>query len=381
MANIGKILHKIVGPRINYQPLIEVRIFRDALLHNLSAYRQKYPKLQFAPVLKSNAYGHGMVEVAKVLDAEQAPFFMVDSFYEALVLRRAGIKTKILVLGYATMEQINKCKLKNVSFAIIDLGQLKNIVNALNHKVFFHLKLDTGMHRQGILEKDFAEAVSLIKSNPKIILEGICSHFADADGMDQGFTKTQTEKWNRHAASLDKQFPLIKYFHLSNTAGAFFLPGIKANVGRLGIGLYGFNTSPFSNLNLQPALEMVSIITSLKTIPAGEKIGYNGTYTTPHQIIAATVPVGYNEGVDTRLSNRGFFKIGNIFCPIIGRVSMNMCSIDVSGVKNAMPEDEVIIISKNPGDKNSIDNIIKICGSSRYEVPIHIPQHLRRVIL
>ena len=127
MQIIKKIWNKLSAPRVDYQPLIEVRIFKDALLHNLKQYQQTYPKLKFAPVLKSNAYGHGLKEVAGILDNQTVPFFMVDSFFEAYTLKREGIKSKILILGYATMEQINKSHLKDVSFTIIDMAQLKNI--------------------------------------------------------------------------------------------------------------------------------------------------------------------------------------------------------------------------------------------------------------
>ncbi len=368
-------------PRVSYQPLIEVRVFKSAILHNLHTYKETYPKFNFVPVLKSNAYGHGLTEVASILDSQNCAFFMVDSFYEALVLRRAGIKTKILVLGYVTIEQILKSNLRDVSFAIIDLEQLKNIAANLNRKTFFHLKLDTGMHRQGLLINQIWEAVSVIKSNPNIVLEGLCSHFADADGENKDFTKGQIKIWNENSKVLQAEFGTIKYLHLSNTAGAFYLPEINANVARLGIGLYGFNTSEFSNMNLKPALEMASIVTSVKTIPAGEKVGYNNLYTTTREIKIATVPVGYNEGLDVRLSNKGFLKIGKEFCPLVGKVSMNMCSIDVTAVKDLKLEDEVVVISKNPVDKNSIDNVIKSVGLSRYEIPVHIPQHLKRVVL
>lgn len=380
-GQISKWVRALTRPRVSYKPLVEVRVFKNAILHNLQTFKKTYPKFQFAPVLKSNAYGHGLVEVANILDNQDPPFFMVDSFYEALVLRRAGIKTKILVLGYATMEQINKNSLKNVSFAIIDLGQLKNIGQGLENKTFFHLKIDTGMHRQGILPKQLEEAVKIISNNKNIILEGVCSHFADADGEDQNFTKSQISVWNEIVKKLKQEFSSVKYFHTSNTAGSFYLPEINANVARLGIGLFGFNTSQFKKLELKPALQMASIITSIKTIPVGEKVGYNNTYTVEKETKVATIPVGYNEGLDVRLSNKGFVKVDNVFCPIVGRVSMNMCSVDVTGVDGVKLEDEAIIISNNISDKNSIENIIKICATSRYEIPIHIPASLRRVVI
>jgi len=358
-----------------------VRIFKDALHHNLNIYQKLYPKLQFAPVIKSNAYGHGMVEVAKILDHEPKAFFMVDSFYEALVLRRAGIKSKILVLGYCRQEQLLNAKLKDVSFGIIDLQILKNLSAGLKKLLNIHLKIDTGMHRQGILLSEISEAIATVKLNPNIILEGICTHFADADGNDSAFMQSQIQAWNKIVKIFQAAFPKIKYWHASATAGARYADQIDANVSRLGIGLYGINPSPFEKMDLHPALEMVSLISSIKNIPAGEKVGYGITFESKQPMTIATVPVGYNEGVDRRLSNKGFYKIDGKSCPIIGRVSMNISSIDVSAVKDVHLEQEAVVISANPADQNSVENIAKLCGCISYEILVHIPQHLRRVVV
>jgi alanine racemase len=378
---LKKIIQKLSAPRVDYQPLIEVRVFKDALLHNLGEYQKHYPKLQFAPVLKSNAYGHGLVQVAEILDGQNLSFFMVDTFFEALALRRENIKTKILILGYVRGEQILNNKLKNFSFGVIDFQQLKNICKELKNPQSFHLKIDTGMHRQGILKQEIPEAIKLIKANNNFILEGACTHFAEADGENKDFTNKQILEWNEVAKVFKQAFPEIKFFHASNSAGAAYSTQIDANVSRLGIGLYGINMSPFEKLDLKPALEMVSIISSIKHIQLGEKVGYGITFEAQKPTIVATVPVGYTEGVDRRLSNKGFYKVKNVFCPLAGRVSMNMSSIDVSEVPNVKLEDEVIIISKNPEDKNSVENIAKQCDCIPYEILVRIPQHLRRTVL
>lgn len=378
--NVFRFLKNILKPGRTYEPLIEVRVFKDAILHNLRQYQSQYPNVKFAPVLKSNAYGHGAALVAKILDKEDVAFFMVDSFYEALVLRRAEVQSKILILGYATIEQINGSNLKETSFSIIDLAQLENIAKSLIRPTHFHLKIDTGMHRQGILPQDLRKALGLIKSNPMIILEGACSHFADADSADESTTRKQIEIWNQSVKELRSHFPQIKHLHASNTAGAAYLPEVDANVARLGLGLYGFDTSPRKAMNLQPAMEVVSVITSIKSIPQGEKVGYNGTYTAQRQTKVATVPVGYNEGLDPRLSNKGFVLVHGTACPIVGRISMNMCSIDITEAGEVNLEDEVVVLSHNAEDLNSVDSIAKTCGVSRYEVPVRIAQHLRRVI-
>lgn len=387
MNILQRLFYKLSAPRVEYGPLIEVRIFKSAILNNLKEYKAKYPKLEFAPVLKSNAYGHGLVQVAKILDPENLPFVMVDSFFEALVLKQNQIKTKILILGYNRADVILKNKLKNVSFGIIDIEQLKIIISKLKKPTCFHLKIDTGMHRQGILVEQINEAIELIKSNSNFILEGLCSHFADSDGEDKDFTLWQIEEWNKVKRIFFEKF-LIKYFHVSNSVGTFYSAKLDVNVGRLGIGLYGINQSPFEKLNLKPALEMVSIISSVKQVKAGEKVGYGITYTAKNNMVVATVPVGYNEGVGRRLSNVGSFKVKNIECPIVGRVSMNMSSIDISDFsklqtvnsKQSLLEQEVQVISPNPTDKNSVENVAKVCGCLAYEVLVHIPSYLNRSI-
>ncbi len=411
------LIKKIFKPRVKYQPLIEVRVFKDSLLHNLKQFQSTYPNLQIAPVLKSNAYGHGLWQVAQVFDKQGCPFFVADSFYEALTLRQNGIQTKILILGYVRPKELLEEKIKNVSACIISLGQLKFISENLKKPKNFHLKLDTGMHRQGVLISEVGEAIGLIKKNQNIILEGVCSHFADADGESSGFTNQQITEWNKAGKIFKQNFPTIKYFHLSNTAGTYFKAG-NANVARVGIGLYGINASlvsfrgsqtteeslklnnrqalrdaspsvalgvgmtPRSSqiLDLKPALEMRSVISGIKTISVGEKVGYGITFEAKQTMKIATVPVGYYEGIDRRLSNIGFVKIGQTFCPIIGRVSMNISSIDVSGAGDVQLGQEVVVISNKKEDKNSVENIAKLCGCIPYEILVHIPSNLRRII-
>jgi alanine racemase len=379
MPNLKKILGHLSTSTVKYKPLIEIRISRSALLHNLNEFKKRYPDLQFAPVIKSNAYGHSMALVAQILDKEPKAFFMVDSFYEALVLRRAGIRSKILILGYNRVEQLIDPKLKDCSATIIDFSTLEEVVRRLKRPAAFHLKIDTGMHRQGLWGGEIERAIGLVKSNPNFVLEGLCSHLADADGADQNFTKGQIKSWNETVDLYKKNFPDIKYFHLGATAGSYYSAEIKGNVVRLGLGLYGFNSSPFDRLDLRPALEMVSVISSIKTIPAGEKVGYNATWKAERTTRVATVPVGYNEGVDRRLSNKGFYKVGDKFCPIVGRVSMNISSIDVTDINNPKVGDEVVVFSRNTGGKNSIESIAKTCATIPYEILVHIPSYLKRI--
>lgn len=363
-----KIRKILTAPRVSYQPLIEIRIFKDAFLHNLREYQRVYPKLQIAPVLKSNAYGHGLIQVAQILDNQNLPFFMVDSFYEALTLRQEGIKTKILILGFLTEDHIQN-NLSDCSLGINSLEVLRRISQNLTSPKNFHLKIDTGMHRQGILIEEIDEAIMLVKQNSKIVLEGLCTHFADAENDDHDFTDKQIVRWNNAVKIFRQKFPSIKYFHAANTAGIGYSKSIDANVARIGLGLY------------QSTLEMRSSISLVKNIHPGEKVGYGLTFEASKPIKIASVPVGYFEGVDRRLSNLGSFKLGEAYCPILGKVSMNMTTIDVSDVNGVKLGEEVVVISANRGDKNSVANMAKLCGCTEYEILVHIPQSLRRIIV
>lgn len=373
-------LRKIKKCLTRYHPNVEVLISKANLLNNLKEYQQQYPKLLFAPVLKSNAYGHGLVQIAQILDKEKIAFIVVDSLYEAMILRNNSIKSEILIIGYTRSENIKNTKLSRLAFTITSLEQLQKIVEIISSKIKIHLKIDTGMHRQGILFNQINEAINIIKTNKFLCLEGVCSHFADADNVDETFTKSQIEQWEKIVLLFKQNFQTIKFFHIIATTGIFYSKQIHGNVARLGIGLYGINPSPFVKLNLKPVLQMQSIISSLKTISIGEGVGYNVIYKAAQATKIATVSVGYFEGVDRRLSNCGFFKINNNYCPIIGRVSMNITSIDVSAVPNIKLDDSVTIISDQKEDKNSVENIAKLMQTIPYEILVHIPQHLRRKI-
>ncbi len=363
----------------NYDLLIEVLISKGNLIGNLNEYKNNYPKLSFAPVLKSNAYGHGLVPVAKILDEEEKPFFVVDSLFEARVMRNNDIRSDILIIGYVSPKNIIANKISGVSFTIVGFDQLKEISKICGKEIKIHLKIDTGMHRHGILPSQINEAIKIIKSSKNMILEGVCSHLADAGNSDKSFTRKQIGEWNRAVKIFKENFDGIKYFHLSATAGTKYSKEIEANVARLGIGLYGAVDE--INLKLRPALKMQSVVSLIKVIPKGEYIGYNLMYQTERETKIATVPAGYFEGIDKRLSNCGFFKIENNFCPIIGRVCMNITLIDITSVPDVKEGDKVILISDSAADKNSALNISKAINTISYEILIHIPQHLKRTVV
>ena len=275
-----KLLRKIRGARFKYENLVEVRVSAGAILHNYNVFAELNPKVSVAPVLKANAYGHGLVNVAKILDS-RPPFMVVDSYHEALILRNEGIRSKILIIGYTRPETILTSRLKEVAFTIVSTAEARELAETVTRPRSFHLKLDTGMHRQGVRGEELTKVLTGLKSNPHIKLEGVCSHLADPDGESDDFTAAQIATWNDAVREVRRAFPSVIYSHLAQTAGSAFGKNIDANVMRLGLGLYGIDTKPGRKLDLRPALEVWTIIASLRTVYPGERIGYNGTYTVP----------------------------------------------------------------------------------------------------
>lgn len=377
--------------RFPYTPLITLEISKSRLIHNINQFLTLAPEGRLAPTLKSNAYGHGIIEVAEIIEQEMKinkklkdsiPFFVIDSYFEAIASRAKGIKTPLLIIGYTRPETILNSNLKNISFTITDIQTLLAIEDS-KKSICINLKIDTGMHRQGILPEEIDQAINIIKKNKNIVLDGICSHLSDSDGLDPTFTQSQINLWNNLVDKITSSFPDLKYIHLSNTFGHLYSKTIKANVSRLGIGLYGLADGLKNKINLQPILEMKTIITSIKKIKKGETVGYNNTFKADHDMTIATIPVGYYEGLDRRLSNFGFVEIlpSHTPCSIIGRVSMNITSIDITNIKDAKNGTEVLVISNNPQSKCSIENIAKLCNTITYESVVKIPGQLKRVVV
>lgn len=363
----------------SYQPLVSVSILKNNLLSNLEVFRKEYPQVDIAPVLKSNAYGHGLVEVATILDSQKVAFFVVDSLFEAEQLRAAGIKSKILVIGYTSAQNIRQNSLRDVSFTVTSMDQLKEINLQIRSFVRLHLKIDTGMHRQGIATVEIGEAVRIIKQNKLVSLEGVCSHLAEPSNEE--FTRSQIDLWSKSLLQIKNVFPQVKFVHLAASGGHIYWNKITTNVLRLGIGLYGIDPAKILSKKLRPTLKLTTSISSLKMISRGESVGYDRTFTAEKDMKIATLPMGYYEGVDRRLSDKALFFAGNKWCRLIGRVSMNIATIDVSEVANIKLSDRVIVISEKYGDPNSVESIAKICETCPYEILVHIPAHLRREVV
>ncbi|MEX0597184.1 MAG: alanine racemase [Candidatus Paceibacterota bacterium] len=380
--NIWNIIRRIRAKiwHIDTPSLITIYIDKESILHNLQEYRQAYTELEFTPVLKSNAYGHGLAPVARILDSQKLPFLIVDSYYEARLLRDNNIKSPILIIGYVEPQIMLKSGLAGISFCITSLEQLQQLARS-KKPINLHLKIDTGMHRQGIMTSELDEAIVIFKQNPNLKIQGIASHLADADNSESRSVAEQLKQWHQIQERLAQEFPNITYNHISATAGVIHTKSDSThNLARLGLGLYGISIIDNPKVNLKPALTMQTIISGVKSIQKGDSVGYNATFIAPRDLLIATIPAGYAEGVDRRLSNLGQVEVNGTLCPIIGRVSMNITTVDVSNIPKVKVGDMVTIISNDNSSPISVANIAKNCDTIPYEILVHIPAHLRRVL-
>ncbi|MEN9524342.1 MAG: hypothetical protein RL536_411 [Candidatus Parcubacteria bacterium] len=397
-----RLLRYISRLRFPYQPLITVKISRERLVHNLNEFMRISPQGRVAPVLKANAYGHGLVEVARIIEAERRsdggikkdkiPFVIVDSFFEAVSLRASGIRTPILIIGYTRPETIARSNLRDVSFTITSIDTLRHIANYqtsvfdfASRYISIHLKIDTGMHRQGVMPSELTEVSNILDINSSIVLRGICSHFSDADNPDPSYTESQMHIWNKVVRELHSQYASIKYTHISNTDGHHFVSESHANLSRLGLGLYGLiDGASFSpKLDLKPVMSVETIITGVKKIHKDDTVGYGNTFKAEKDMVIATIPAGYYEGIDRRLSNNGSMSVSSDHapCPIVGRVSMDITTIDVSHIANVSVGMPVTVISNEAHESNSIVNIAKRCGTIPYEIAVHVQSQLKKMIV
>lgn len=361
----------------DYLTLNSIEISKKNLLENYKYLSSLNPKVKVAPVIKSNGYGHDIRLIGKILDQMKAPFFCVDSLYEAYELSKNRIKTPILIMGSTDPSNLKTKKL-SFYFACYDLDFLKTL-DKYQPGCKVHLFIDTGLHREGILLNELPSFLEEARKLPNIHIEGIMSHFASSDDKKDPLNKLQIENF-RKALEIVISFGLKpKWIHMQNSDGLTNLGKLNLNltVARAGIASYGISKNP----NLKPALTLKSKIIQIKKIEEGERIGYNGTFKANSELTLGILPIGYYDGVDRNLSNKGFVKVGQKFCKIIGRVSMNVMAIDLSNINNPKIGDEVIIYSNNPSDKNSVINTAKLCKKIPYEILVNLATSTKRIIV
>ncbi len=366
-----------------YHFLNSIELSKNNLISNYTYLRSLNKKLQIAPVLKSNAYGHGLVEIAQLLDGQQAPFFCVDSLHEAYRLYKAKIKTPILIMGYFNPQNL---KVKKLPFAytVYDIEAAK-LINQFQPGAQVHIKVDTGMHRLGVPMSDLDSFITQLKELPHLQIVGLMSHFASATSTKDPLFQNQFKNFQEALKIAQKHNLKLIWRHIGATEAVLNpdtrqLISSSTNLGRVGKALYGYALHT-NDTHLQPVLTLKTHIAQLKQLQKGDYVGYDGTFKAPKSMTIAVLPIGYNDGVDRRLSNKGAMTIGESVCPIVGRVSMNITTIDVSAVPDVQVGQEVTVISNQSNNPNSILHWADICDTIAHEQLVYLDSSTKRIIV
>ncbi len=348
-----------------------VKIDTDAILQNYRAVAEK-TGVPVMAVVKADAYGHGAVQVARLLQKE-CPFFGVSSASEALELRRAGIDTPILILGHTPVSAFPLLVgegIRPTIFSLEDARELSRQAQRQGILAPLHLAVDTGMSRIGFQATEAsADVCAEISRLPNIEIEGLFSHFATADSEDLSRSRAQAQLFDRFDRMLQSRGISVKMRHLDNSAGIMNFDSHYEMVrsGIVTYGLYPSDEISPSLLKLKPALSWHSRVSHVKTLPAGREISYGGTYVTQRETRVATVPVGYADGYRRALSSNFYVLIHGKKAPILGRVCMDQMMVDVSEIPETQVNDPVTLIGTDGEQTISVEEIAAAAGSFNYE--------------
>lgn len=358
-----------------------VEIDLAALRHNFYQARGRLTaKTHVVGVVKSDAYGHGMVAVARELALHGAHFLAVSKFWEAQELRDRGVQLPILCLLGLDPEQMGaalQLAVRPVLFRLDHAKALSEIACRLQIPALVHLKVDTGMGRLGIPWNHVPAFLDELLSLPGLQLEGVVSHFAAADEADKSYCELQLGRFREVLGLVAARGQALPYAHIANSAGLLDLPHAHFQLVRAGIMLYG--SSPSAELQhpatLKPVMSLKAKIIQLKSVPEGQAIGYGRTYVTQAPSIIATIPVGYDDGYPRLLSNRGQVLVRGCRAPLVGRVSMNMITVDVTHIPEVQQDDEVVLLGSQGQDCITGDEIARLCGTISYEIYCNMGRH------
>ena len=371
----------------------KVEISKEALLHNLRVFHNVAgKKTKVAAVVKANAYGHGLPEVVSILKSK-VDIFCVDNIDEAEQVRAIDDHATVLILGYTTLSNIKRAIEGNISFTVYNIETLRKMVSLkLTQTARIHLKVETGLHRQGVERRELVEMLRVIKKyKDKIYLEGVSTHFANVeDTLDPSYPMLQLTRFNEAIRSVKSKGFKPPLIHCAASAAALRYKEAVFSMVRVGIGLYGLWPSRETkialavhkrNIKLQPVASWRSIVAQVKKIEEGESVGYGRTWFAGRKSKIAIIPVGYSDGFDRKLSGSGSVLIRGKVAPVVGRVAMNMIAIDITDIPGVKTEDEVVLIGKSRDREITAEEMADKIGTINYEVVSRINPLIPRIIV
>ncbi len=373
----------------SFVPLNQIELSQSATLHNVALVQSQHSGYGIIPVLKANAYGHGLVQIAEILNGAICSFIAVDGSFEAAAIRDIT-KHRILVMGYIRPENVHLLDTKRCSFVVQDIAGLQAFAR-LGKPIRIHLELNTGMNRLGLSEEELGDYLTTLRQSPTLTLEGIMTHLADADNeLDDSYTLEQVNLFDRLVQRIFSAGFSPKFVHIAQTAGSTKIESAYANGLRLGIGLYGLNPLNINDVKyeqlatLKPVLELKSTIIKVIKLKQGDRVSYNGIFTAPSAMKIGVLPVGYYEGLPRGLSNIGLVTYSQAGVTrelgIVGRVCMNHVMINLND-SDINVGSEVTVISNNNQQPNSISQLSKEHNLFNYSLVTGLAPTIRRRIV
>ncbi len=357
-----------------------IRVDLDALSHNLHALR-RHCGVPVMGIVKANAYGHGLVPVARHLQAQGVEQLGVAFVEEGIALRQADVRVPILVLGGIFGPQVARFIVHDLEITVSSLDKLRQVeaaAEALGRKATVHLKIDTGMERIGVHSYSAGAFVEAAAASTWCVVKGVYSHLACADDPASPMTALQLERFLDACAHFERIGAPMPLRHLANSGGVLHFPDTHLDMVRPGIALYGVLPDPASRptVELKPALSLVSQVVYFKVVKAGHPVSYGATWAPAQDTRVVTIPIGYGDGYPRALSSRGEVLIRGQRHPIVGRICMDQFMVDIGAGGSAYNEDEVVLIGRQsngeiPGGiprEITCEAVAQAAGTIPYEI-------------
>jgi alanine racemase len=373
--------------------LIWVEIDGKAPEHNLRQLRAgAAPGVLACAVIKANGYGHDAVTMASLLPS--AEWFGVNSLEEGMELRGAGITRPIIVLGHVPLSLLASAVEADLSLTVYN----RETVEALDslpdgpRKARIHVKVDTGTMRQGLFPEQLEAFLLRAKASPRILIEGLSTHYANIeDTLNHDYAEMQIGRFNEAVAIADRIVGRLPFIHTACTAAAVLFSSTHFTMLRSGIGLYGLWPSRETLVSarekggtvadFRPVLSWKTRLAQVKAVPEGAYVGYGCSYKTLRKTVMGVLPIGYSDGYDRALGNRGHVLVRGRRAPLIGRICMNLCMVDLTDIPGARLEDEVVLLGRDGDERITAEIMAEWAGTINYEIISRISPLLpRRVV-
>lgn len=364
----------------------------DALRYNYNQIKDSLSEgTDIIAVVKADAYGHGVENAVKEFSDCGCKWFAVSNLEEALQVRSANSGCSILILGYTPPEYAETLAVNNISQAVIDTEYAERLSKKAvesDVQVSIHIKADTGMSRLGFVfhdsvrDADSVDEIACVCKLRGLYPEGIFTHFACADEKDgELFTRLQYDLFKTLIGCLEFEGITFPLHHCCNSAATILYPEMHLDLVRPGVILYGLLPSPFlkGKMPLKPAMRMRTVVSMTKTIPEGTPVSYGGTYVSEKPVKIATVPVGYADGLPRSLSGRAKMMIGGKLVPVVGKICMDQCMLDVSELDDIQEGKSVTVFDDDLGSPISVDAVAAATGTINYEIICGINKRVPRV--